>query len=75
MKKMLFVAALAAAWALEAEVSFWKDGIAPDMSPVATSATAAVLETAFDSRPYSAVVVDDVPVSTFKVRGTCLIVR
>lgn len=75
MKKMLFVAALAAAWALEAEVSFWKDGIAPDTSPVATSAASAVLATAFDSRPYSAAVVDDVPVSTFKVRGTCLFFR
>ena len=75
MKKMLFVAALAAAWALEAEVSFWKDGIAPDSSPVATSTISAVLATAFESRPYSVAMVDNVPISTFKVRGTCLTFR
>ena len=71
MKKLLFIAVFAIAGMAAAEVSFWKDGIAP----VATSTTSAVLATAFESRPYSVAVVDNVPISTFKVRGTCLTFR
>ena len=75
MKKLLFIAVFAIAGMAAAEVSFWKDGIAPDSSPVATSTISAVLATAFESRPYSVAMVDNVPISTFKVRGTCLTFR
>ena len=74
MKTLLAVFFAAVALTLAAEVSFWKDGTPPNMSIVAVTTTSTALQTAFESRPYSEAVVDNVPIQT-TVKGMCLSFR
>ena len=74
MKTLLTALSVAAALTLAAEVSFWKDDVAPDLSRTTPMASSLALATAFESRPYSVAVVDDVPIQT-TVKGTILMFR
>ena len=74
MKTLLTALSVAAALTLAAEVSFWKDDVAPDLSRTTPMASSLALATAFESRPYSVAVVDDVPIQT-TVKGSILIFR
>lgn len=74
MKALLTAFSAVAALTLAAEVSFWKDGVEPDLSRTTSVAVSYQLGTAFESRPYSVAVVDDVPIAT-TVKGTVLMFR
>ena len=74
MKTLIAVFSVVAALTLAAEVSFWKDGQTPDLSRPASVAASSQLATAFESRPYSEAVVDNVPIQT-TVKGTVLMFR